>query len=140
MPPALLLPLLLLLPAAPRRGDDDLARSTRIIQPEVRRAFYRSGGRKLIGRKVHLHLEGDVLRRPPTVLPTNSKEVYLVFENRTVPVVIHSGSPYWRQASRHLDRTREWCIKGVLKVPEHDPRRRVHLVVTRLVRAPGGWS
>lgn len=119
---------------------DDLARTTRIVRPEVRQAFYRSGGRLLVGRKVHLHLEASVLRRTPTVLPTAGESVYLVFENRSVPVIIHSGSPYWRQVQRHLVRTKEFCLKGVLKIPEHDKRRRVHLVVTKIVRAPGGWS
>jgi hypothetical protein len=127
---------LLCLPA----DQTSLAKVTRVVQPEVRRAFYRSGGRYLIGKKIHLHLEGKYLRKQPgLVLPTRRSGELLVFENRSVPVMIHSKNAYWRQVSRHLDDAREFCLKGFLKVPDFDPKKRPHLQIERIKRAPGTW-
>ena len=120
-------------------GDGDLARSTRIVQPQVRRAFYRSGGRLLIGHKVHLHVSSAVFRKQPRSLPTRRAGHLLVFENRSVPLVIHSRDPYWRQAERTHTEAAEMCLKGRLQVPTWDERGRVHLLVTRIKRAPGTW-
>lgn len=120
-------------------GDDDLARTTRIVQPEVRRAFYRSGGRYLLGKKVHLHVESSVLRKVPRSYPTRGKGMLLVFDNRSVPVVIFDRSPYWIQAARHLSDAGEMCLRGSLRVPDWDPRQRIHLMVTKIQRAPGTW-
>jgi hypothetical protein len=120
-------------------GGDDLARSTRVIQPEVRRAFYRSGGRYLLGKKVHLHVESSVLRKRPLVLQTRTEGELLAFENRSVPVVVFSLNPYWKQVQRHLTDAKEICLKGVLQIPPWDERRRIHLMATRIKRAPGTW-
>ena len=37
----------------------------RIVETADRRAFYRDGWRRLLGRRVHLHVEAEVLRRVP---------------------------------------------------------------------------
>ena len=120
-------------------GDAALARTTRIVQPEVRRAFYRTGGRLLVGRQVHLHVRSSVFRRVARSLPTRRSGELLVFDNRSVPLVVHSRDPYWRQASKVKEDAAEMCLKGKLEVPEWDPRRRVHLLVRRIKRAPGTW-
>ena len=132
--------LLSVCPSVTTGGDDSLARTSRVVRPEVRRAFYRSGGRHLIGRKIHLHVEARVLRRKPELRPApRNGGDYLVFRNRTVPVVIHSKNPFWRQVRRHLNDADEFCLRGTLRIPEEDLRRRAHLFVTRVKRAPGTW-
>jgi len=120
-------------------GDDErLARKTRIVLPEVKRAFYRSGGRHLAGRKVYLTVDSTVLRAEPEHRPS-SRGTLLVFENRSVPLVVPARNCYWRQVSRHLDGAGSFSIRGRLKVSRSDPRRRVHLYVESIKRTPGTW-
>lgn len=134
--------LLILALLGPWRGDAvrEASYGARIVLPEERREFYRDGGRSMVGRVVHLHVERTVFARPPRRLPTSRKGEYLVFENRTVPLVVYSRNTSWVQVSRHLNDAGEFCLRGVLRIPDHDPRRRVHLVVEKIRRAPGTWS
>ena len=113
---------------------------TRLVRPAERQAFYRSGGRQLIGKKIHLHVEATILRRQPRRFDSVRGGDLLVFENRSVPLVIWSRSGNWLQARRHLHDAREFCLRGVLRVPASDPRSRVHLYVTSVKRAPGTWK
>lgn len=124
---------------SPRKDDpEDLARRTRIVPPEVRRAFYRSGGRRLVGQRVYLHLEASVLRRPPKVVAAPGRTPVLVFENRSVPVVVLSESPYWKKVHDQLEFSAWYAVRGRLRIPEDDPRQRVHLFVESLKPLPGG--
>jgi len=116
-----------------------LARKTRIVIPEVRAAFYRSGGRFLVGRKVYLQVEAAVVRREPSRKPSPQGSV-LIFENRSVPLVIPVRNRYWQQVSRHLDGARAFSVRGILRVPKADPRGRVHLYVQSIKRTPGTWK
>ena len=126
--------------AVPWADVDPLARKTRIVLPEVRRAFYRSGGKYLIGKKVYLRVEASVLRREARRVGRAGGGRYLIFENRTVPLVIRERGPYWRQVSRHLDGASWFSVRGRLRVPKHDPRGRVHLYVESVKRTPGHWK
>lgn len=135
-----LLPLLGLLAAPARsaaRGDDP---GTRIVSPEDRRTFYRTGGKEAVGRKIHLHVEAEILRKKPRLFRGSDGRDWLEFANRTVPLVIDPRSPHWTQVSRHLDGAKEFCLHGVVRVPKSDERGRAHLFVETLQRAPGGWK
>ncbi len=136
--------ILLLFGSTPAAGilgkdPDALARSTRIVDPEVRAAFYRTGGRLLLGKKVHLHVEAKVFRRDPEVRSTSRPGDLLVYPNRSVPLIVSTANRWWVQVRRHHNDAREFCIRGRLGVPSFDERRRVHLSVDSIKRAPGTW-
>ena len=80
------------------------------------------------------------MRRRPAQFDSRRGGKLLVFENRSVPLVIWSRSGNWLQARRHLDDAREFCLRGVLRIPDSDPRARVHLYVSSVKRAPGTWK
>ncbi len=124
-------------PEPPRLLDDP---GTRIVEPDDRRTFYRTGGRELVGRKIHLHVEAEVLRRKPRVFLASDGRDRLEFENRSVPIVIDPRSPHWVQVRRHLDQAREFCLHGVVRISKEDARGRAHLWVDTLQRAPGHWK
>jgi hypothetical protein len=130
---------LFVLGASGAAAEDVKSRTTRVVDPAVRLAFYRSGGRHLLGRKIHLHVESAVLLRDPRVVPSKHDGDFLVFENRTVPIVVETRNRYWKQVARHLEDAAEFCLRGTLHVPETDPHRRAHLFVKSIKRAPGTW-
>jgi len=112
----------------------------RIVSPEDRRTFYRTGGREQVGHKIHLHVEGEILRKKPRAFRGLDGGDWLEFANRTVPIVIDAKSPHWTQVSRHLDGAREFCLHGLVRIPKEDERRRAHLYVDTIQRAPGTWK
>src|SRR5262245_42132118 len=82
----------------------------RVVEPGDRRRFYRGAWRSLLGRRIHLHVETEVLRHAPQ--RSGPKERWLRFENRTVALVISATSPEWRKAQQDLDDASEFCLHG----------------------------
>ena len=78
-------------------------------------------------------------KRKPVRKPS-SRGTMLIFENRSVPLVISVRNRYWQQVARHLDGAGTFSVRGILRIPEHDPRRRVHLFVQSIKRTPGTWK
>jgi len=128
----------LLLAAAATAGGDD-SPGNRIVSPEDRRTFYRTGGRELVGRRIHLHVEAEILRRKPRVFRGSDGRDWYEFENRTVPLVVDPRSPHWVQVRRHLDGAKEFCLHGVVRLRKDDERGRACLHVDTVKRAPGSW-
>ena len=118
-------------------GDDP---GRRIVSAEDRRTFYRTGARELVGQRVHLHVEASVLRKKPRIYRAKDGRDRFEFENRTVPIDLDPRSPYWVQVSRHLDGADEFCVRGVVRIPEEDERGRAHLFVETIKRAAGSWK
>ncbi len=115
------------------------ASDTRILHPEEQRDFYRGGGRDLIGEEIQLKIDSKVLRKTPLEVRAKAGGRLLIFENRSVPIVIPDRLAYWRQASRHLHDASAFLLKGRLFVRREDKKQRVHLYVTRIKRAHGAW-
>lgn len=111
----------------------------RVVTPEERRAFYRTGGKELLDRPVHLHVEMEVIRGARRDYTDQAGTKWIRFENRGVPLLIRARSPYWLQLQRHLAGAEELCIHGRVRLVPGDERQRACVEVKKLVRAPGSW-
>lgn len=120
--------------ASPRAGSE-----ARVVTPEERRAFYRTAGKELLDRPVHLHVEMEVVRGARREFTDQAGTRWVRFENRGVPLLIPARSPYWLQLQRHLDGAEELCLRGRVRLVPGDERQRACVEVTKLVRAPGSW-
>ena len=118
----------------------DGSTGTRIVSPEDRATFYRTGGKELVGHKIHLHVEAEILRKKPRVFQGADGRDWFEFKNRSVPLVVDPRSPHWVQVSRHLAGAKEFCLHGVVRISRADERRRAYLHVDTLQRAPGTWK
>ena len=121
-------------PARPAGGGE-----VRVVTAEERRDFYRTRGRELLGRTVHLHVEAEAIRRAPEEFTDQAGTRWVRFENRGVPLLIPARSPYWLQARRHLTDAEEFCLRGRVRLIPGDERQRACVEVTKIVRAPGSW-
>ncbi len=124
----------LLVPLAPgERGE------ARVVSPEERRHFYRTGGKELLGRPIHLHVDAEVLRKAPHEFTDRAGSRWVRFEDHGIPLTLPARSPHWLQVRRHLDGAREFCLHGRVRMVAGDERQRAGVEVTRIVRAPGSW-
>lgn len=152
LPHVLLASLLVASPAAaPSPGDakpakdakpskDSKSKSTsepgpRVVEPDDRRRFYRGGWRALLDRRIHLHVETEVLRHAPQ--RSGPRDRWLRFENRTVALVISATSPEWRKAAQDLDDASEFCLHGTVRLAPPGSRAPAQLEVDSIERAPG---
>ena len=125
-------------------GDAKSKRSSgepgpRVVEPSDRRNFYRGGWRTLIGRRIHLHVEAEVVRHAPeNESKKGSKSPRLLrFNNRSVALLIDSGSPEWRKAQQDLNDTAEYCVHGIVRLAPTGARAPAQLEVDSIKRAPG---
>jgi len=145
---ALLASLLVASPLAPTAGDAKSSRDSnssrsksasepgpRVVEPADRRRFYRGDWRTLLGRRIHLHVEAEVLRHAPQ--RSGPKGRWLCFENRTVALVISATSPEWRKAAQDLDDASEFCLHGTVRLAPPGSRAPAQLEVDSVERAPG---
>lgn len=109
----------------------------RVVEPADRRAFYRDGWRRLLGRRIHLHVEAEVLRRTPEKLAGADRRPRWRFANRTVALVVDPGAPEWRKAMEDRDDTCEFCLHGVVRLAPAGARALAQLDVDSIERAPG---
>lgn len=111
----------------------------RVVSPEERRHFYRTGGKELLGRPLHLHVDAEVFRKAPHEFTDRSGSSWVRFEDHGLPLTLPARSPYWLQVRRHLDGAREFCLHGRVRMVAGDERQRAGVEVTKIVRAPGSW-
>jgi hypothetical protein len=111
----------------------------RVVEPSDRREFYRGGWRHLLGRRIHLHVETEVLRHAPERIGggPDAGRPRLRFKNRSVALVIDPRSPYWRKLQRDLNDCSEVCLHGVVRAAPSGARASAQLEVDTIVRAPG---
>ena len=127
-------------PAASRAALPAVAGGeARVVTAEERRAFYRTAGKELLGRAIHLHVEMEVVRGARREYTDKAGARWIRFENRGVPLLIPARSPYWLQVQRHLAGAEELCVHGRVRLVPGDERQRACVEVTKLVRAPGSW-
>ena len=129
-------------PAASAAGDSKSSKEKsssepgpRVVEPADRRRFYRGDWRKLLGRRIHLHVETEVLRHAPQ--RSGTKERWLRFDNRSVALVISATSPEWRKAQQDLDDASEFCLHGTVRLAPAGSRAPAQLEVDSIERAPG---
>ena len=139
---ALLASLLLATSLAPAAGDSKSSKTRnasepgpRVVEPADRRAFYRGGWRTLLHRRVHLHVETEVLRHAPQRSGENGR--WLRFDNRSVALVISATSPEWRKALQDLGDASEFCLHGTVRLAPAGSRAPAQLDVDSIERAPG---
>jgi hypothetical protein len=142
--PALLLlaPLLIgsaSLAAAPtdKKKPSAVEPGPRVVEPADRRAFYRDGWRALLGRRIHLHLEAEVLRHAPEKFLAADRTARLRFANRSVAIVVDPGTPEWRKAMEDRDDASEFCLHGTVRLAPAGTRGLAQLDVVSIKRAPG---
>jgi hypothetical protein len=109
----------------------------RVVEPADRRAFYRDGWRKLLGQRIHLHLEAEVLRRVPEKFVGADRRPRWRFANRSVAIVVDPGAPEWRKAMEDRDDTSEFCLHGIVRLAPAGTRGLAQLDVESIKRAPG---
>lgn len=109
----------------------------RVVEPADRRAFYRDGWRALLGRRIHLHVEAEVLRRAPEKFTGADRRPRWRFANRSVALVVDPGAPEWRKAMEDRDDTSEFCLHGVVRLAPPGARALAQLEVDSVKRAPG---
>jgi hypothetical protein len=109
----------------------------RVVEPADRRAFYRDGWRALLGRRVHLHVEAEVLRRVPEKFAGADRRTRWRFANRSVALVVDPGSPEWRKAMEDREDASEFCLHGIVRLAPAGTRALAQLDVDSVKRAPG---
>jgi hypothetical protein len=109
----------------------------RVVEPADRRAFYRDGWRRLLGQRVHLHVEAEVLRRAPVQFVGADRRPRWRFKNRSVDLVVDPGAPEWRKAMEDRDDTCEFCLHGIVRLAPAGTRGLAQLDVDSVKRAPG---
>lgn len=127
---------------APAAGDSKSSKSKsasepgpRVVEPADRRAFYRGSWRTLLHRRIHLHVETEVLRHAPQRSGANGR--WLRFDNRSVALVISATSPEWRKAQQDLGDASEFCLHGTVRLAPAGSRAPAQLEVDSIERAPG---
>jgi hypothetical protein len=109
----------------------------RVVEAADRRSFYRDGWRSLLGQRIHLHVEAEVLRRAPEKFAGADRRPRLRFANRTVAIVVDPGTPEWRKAMQDRDDTGEFCLHGTVRLAPAGTRGLAQLDVATIKRAPG---
>ena len=131
--------IVLLLLAAPRPAAQEVSYH-RITMEERVKAFYRTGGREYLGRRVHILVPARAFRKPEVVLGRNRKR-FLRFENRSVPLLVRPANPYYKRMVRRLkakkERIETVSVFGKIIRPSWDPRGKCHLLITK-VKTYGG--
>ena len=105
--------------------------------------FYRSRGKALLGRRLHLHLPPTPFLNPPEkVRPGPTESIHHLYEYRHVKFIVHPGNPYYQQFRRKRKTGKIVCIKGeVVHFPQPDLTAvRIHRIrgITRKRRESAG--
>ncbi|MFG0319346.1 MAG: hypothetical protein ACF8XB_18900, partial [Planctomycetota bacterium JB042] len=102
---------------APTADADVSYRS--LTSKEKERAFYAEGGRRWKHRRVHLHVPAARLLAKAEKVKRRRGGTVLVFDNRTVPLVVNPKSVYFRKMLQRARRGGHVCVKGTVL---DDPR------------------
>jgi hypothetical protein len=125
---------LVILPAGPLEAGTT-GRS--ILSKKKLEEFYAAGGRNHAGKKVHIHLSASLLKKKGKTLRLPGGKIALVFENRSVPVLVNPRNVYFKRLKRKKDVTGLLCIKGRVIRPAWDLKGRCFLWVD-VIKTYGG--
>jgi hypothetical protein len=109
----------------------------RVLTPEARAEFYRSGGAAWRGSRVHLHVSGSVLRKQRKEERLSSGAFYHRYDNRSVPLLVAPHNRLYREVLRRLDEVEVLCVKGRVMPLTDDKPGRFALFVDSFKRWPG---
>jgi hypothetical protein len=99
-------------------------------------AFYAEGGRRYRNRRVHLHVPASkLLGKGERVLRQRGGAV-LLFDHRTVPLVVNPQSVYFRKMRQRARPGGNVCVKGCVLPDPRGGSGRLALWVNTLKRAP----
>lgn len=118
-----------------RRSSGELG--PRVVEADDRRRFYRDDWRHLVGQRIHLHVEAEVLRHQPEEIAGRDRRPRLRFANRTVALVIDPATPEWRRSARDLTDVAEFCLHGTVRFAPAGARAPAQLDVDDIAPAPG---
>jgi len=117
----------------PSAGEPDRASSS----PPTGARSIADGWRALLGRRIHLHVEAEVLRHAPQKFLAADGTPRLRFANRSVAIVVDPGTPEWRKAMQDRDDAGEFCLHGTVRLAPAGTRGLAQLDVVSIKRAPG---
>jgi len=130
----LLIPILLLALAAPAHGEVSYRSLTR---PKDEAAFYKCGGRSHRGKRVHLHVPAGRLRgKPKRIVHGARGGRLLLFENRSVPLVVSPGNVYFRKILQRTGPGDRICVKGTVQTEPLGGKGRHAIFIHTLKTAP----
>jgi hypothetical protein len=128
---------LLLLFMAPSAAPQEVS-YRRITMKERVKAFYRTGGKAYLGKKVHILVPARVFKKHSVVLGRNRKRI-LRFENRSVPLLVQPANPYYKRMKREMKKKRIETVSVFGKIirPSWDPKGKCHLLITKVKTCNG---
>ncbi|MEW6746856.1 MAG: hypothetical protein AB1486_29315 [Planctomycetota bacterium] len=112
----------------------------RVIKPEIRREFYRTGGRAYLGERVRLYVEASVLKNEPVEVTLPNGARLLEFPNHTVPLLISPHNKDYQRLQRYLfgprlHKVAVIAVRGQV-IPTPGSPRRCSLLVHGIKRTP----
>lgn len=106
-----------------------------LSRDDLAREFYREAASGWEGKLVHLHVPAKrVLGTPTRIVPNPRGGKLYVFENQSVPLVVDSGSIYYRKILDRVTLTERVCVKGVVKKEPAGGKDRLALWIHTLKR------
>ncbi len=95
-----------------------------LTKKEEESAFYTDGGRRFLGKRVHLHVPAARFLAKATAVQTKDGRRVLVLKNKNIPLVVHPRNVYVRKVRDRVDGSDRVCVKGtVLPHPSGEPGR-----------------
>jgi len=117
--------------------DAAQASSRSILSKKELKEFYATGGKNHAGKKVHIHLSASLLKKKGKTVRLPGGRIALVFENKSVPVLINPRNIYYKRLKRKKDVKGLLCIKGYVYRPDWDLKGRCFLRV-EAIKTYGG--
>jgi|GEM_PF-2416479 len=128
--------LLLLFLAVAFTGASSESSHRSILSPKRIQEFYASGGRRYIDKKVHIHLSSAILKKKSKRIRLPGGKIALLFENKSVPILINPCNNYYKRLRRKLKSKKKVaglvCIKGYVFRPDWDVKGRCFLRVKKI--------
>ncbi len=104
--------------------------STRsILNKKSLKEFYATGGKKYIGKRIHIHLPATILKKKAKRVRLRGGKAALQFENKSVPLLVNPRNIYFKRLMRKKKVDGLLCIKGYVYRPDWDLKGRSFLRV-----------
>ncbi len=104
----------------------------RITTKDKIKKFYAEGGKNHLGKRVHIHIESSVLKKKAKRTRIPGGRIVLIFENRSVPIMINPRNLYYKTLKRKKKVTGLLCIKAAVIRPDWDLKGRCFLYVHKI--------
>lgn len=112
--------------------------STRsILNKKSLKEFYTTGGKKHVGKRIHIHLPSTILKKKAKRVRLRGGKAALQFENKSVPLLVNPRNIYFKRLMRKKKFDGLLCIKGYVYRPDWDLKGRCFLRV-QSIKTYGG--